>query len=48
MYFETKVNSKKKEWLTKKEEEKEKQEEKEEVPATTLDSYFIKNKIAES
>jgi glycerol kinase len=47
MYFETKVNSKKKEWLTKKEEEKEKQEEKEEVP-TTLDSYFIKNKIAES
>jgi hypothetical protein len=25
-----------------------KQEEKEEVPATTLDSYFIKNKIAES
>jgi hypothetical protein len=46
MYFETKVNSKKKEWLTKKE-EKEKQEEKDEVP-TTLDSYFIKNKIAES
>jgi hypothetical protein len=34
--------------LTKKEEEKEKQEEKEEVPATTLDSYFIKKKIAES
>ncbi len=44
--METRVNSKKKDWLTKKEEE-EKQEEKEEVP-TTLDSYFIKNKIAES
>lgn len=37
------VNSKKKKWLTKKE-EKEKQEEKEEV-RTTLDSYFIKNKV---
>jgi hypothetical protein len=43
--IEAKVNSKKKEWLTKKEEEK--QEEKEEV-STTLDSWFIKNKIGKS
>jgi hypothetical protein len=34
--------------LTKKKEGEEKQQEKEEVPAMTLDSYFIKNKIAES
>jgi hypothetical protein len=33
--IEAQVNSKKKEWLTKKKEE--------EVPNTTLDSYFIKN-----
>jgi hypothetical protein len=37
--IEARVNSKKKEWLTKKKEEGEK----EEVPTTTLDSYFIKN-----
>ena len=44
--IEARVNSKKKEWLTKrkKEEEKEeKQQEKEEIP-TTLDSWFTKNK----
>jgi hypothetical protein len=34
-------NSKKKEWLTTK-------EEKEQVPPTTLDRYFISNKIAET
>ena len=44
--IESRVNSKKKEWLTKKGEQQ-KQEEKEETPAT-LDSWFIKNKIAES
>jgi hypothetical protein len=45
--IEAKVNNKKKEWLlTIKKEEK--QEEKEEMPATTLDSCFIKSKIAES
>jgi hypothetical protein len=40
--IESRVNSKKKEWLTKKKEE-EKQQEDEEMPSTTLDSYFIKN-----
>jgi hypothetical protein len=46
--IEAKVNSsKKKEWSTKKEEEEEKQQEKKKVP-TTLDGWFIKNKIAES
>jgi hypothetical protein len=43
------TDSKKKDWLTKEKEEEEKHEQKEEVPATTtLDSYFIYNKIAES
>jgi hypothetical protein len=44
--IEAKVNSKKKEWLTKKEEQEIQEEE--EVPTTTLDSWFINNKIAES
>jgi hypothetical protein len=39
--IEAKVNSKKKEWLTKKKEE-EKQVEREGTP-TTLDGYFIRN-----
>ena len=38
--IEAQVDSKKKELITKK-------EEKEEVPATTLDRYFISNQIAE-
>ena len=49
--IEFKVNSKKKEWSStmKKEQEVKKQEENEEVPTTTtLDSHFVKNKIAES
>ncbi len=41
--IETRVNSKKRKWLTKKEEEETQRERKEEIPATTLDSYFIKN-----
>ena len=41
--IESRVNSKKRVWLTKKKEEEEKQEEKKEVMPTTLDSYFIKN-----
>jgi hypothetical protein len=41
--IEARVNSKKRKWLTKKEEQ---EKEKEEVP-TTLDRYFISNKIAE-
>jgi hypothetical protein len=44
--IEDRVNSKKKEWLTKKkkgEEREEQEKEKERLP-TTLDSYFIKNK----
>jgi hypothetical protein len=45
--IEAKVDSsKKKEWLTKREEEK--LEEKEEEMPTTLDSYLLNNKIAES
>ena len=43
--IEAKVNSKRKEWLTIKKGGEEKEQEKEEKPtATTLDSYFIKNK----
>jgi hypothetical protein len=42
--IESRVNSKKKEWLTvKKKKEEQNEQEKEEVP-TTLDSYFIENK----
>jgi hypothetical protein len=45
--IEGRVNiSKKKKWLTKREEER--PQEKQEVSTVTLDSYFIKNKIAES
>jgi glycerol kinase len=41
--IETRVNSKKRKWLTKKEEEETQREREEEIPATALDSYFIKN-----
>ena len=41
--IETRVNSKKRKWLAKKEEEETQREREEETPATTLDSYFIKN-----
>jgi hypothetical protein len=41
--IETRVNSKKRKCLTKKEEEETQREREEEIPATTLDSYFIKN-----
>jgi hypothetical protein len=42
--IESRVNNKKKEWLTvKKKKEEQNEQEKEEVP-TTLDSYFIENK----
>ena len=49
--IEGKVNSKKKDWSTMKnkeeqEEEKQQEKEEEEIP-TTLDAYFIKNRIAE-
>ncbi len=40
--IETRANSKKRKWLTKKEEEAQQRRE-EEIPATTLDSYFIKD-----
>ncbi len=39
--IESRVSGKKKEWLTKKKKEEEQQ--REEVPATTLDSYFVKS-----
>ncbi len=50
--IEGKVNSKKKDWSTMKnkeeqQEEKQQEKEEEEIP-TTLDAYFIKNRIAES
>jgi hypothetical protein len=47
--IEDRVNSKKKDWLTKKkvEEEKTQQEKEEEEMPTTLDAYFVKNKIAQ-
>ncbi len=41
--IEARVNNKKKDWLTVKKKEKE-----EEVSTTTLDAYFINNRIAES
>jgi glycerol kinase len=41
--IETRVNSKKRKWLTKKEEEETQRGREEEIPAITLDSYFIKN-----
>ena len=41
--IEAKVNTKKREWLTERKKEEEKQQEREKVPATTLDSYFVKS-----